>query len=453
MKFQEKELDLDISNEIFQKELKSNASSPMVYDNFFSQIKLVSLDGNNAYVLTPEYLIEFFRLRFYQDIQRVLSNSLEKKVTLNFISSLDEIKNLPNKSVLGENNNFEKHINVTSNLTFENYATSNFNKMALKAAKQICEEYNENYNPLFIYSSSGLGKTHLLHAIGNELTLKEKKCLYINPDSLTRRLVEQLKLKNQEQINKIVDELTSYDCLMFDDVQQYGNKESTLNVLFNIINIMKANKKQIIFCADKKPSDLGGFEQRFLTRFEGGLSIEINNLQFEDVLSILKFKLKENGIDFNLWEEESLKYVARNFSSSIRAIEGAISRIKLFADGDDFFTYDIRTIQNIFKNVTKAVENITPEKVIETVCKYYAVDRKKIISSTRVQEVVIPRKMLIYLIRKNFNFTLKEIGKMVGNQAHSTIIASLNWMEANLKSNPSLKLAIEKIQDTLEKII
>ncbi|ENY68554.1 Chromosomal replication initiator protein [Metamycoplasma auris 15026] len=457
MKYKDEELNLNISNQIFQNELKNTASDEMTYNSFFSSLKLVYFSNSNAYVLVPSHIIDFIKSRFLETIQRAITNALEKKVFIIFVSSLDEIKELNNK----ENSSFivanevETKINnnVKNNLTFDNYAVGNFNKMALKAARRICLQYTDEYNPLFIHSNSGLGKTHLLHAIGNEFAKQNKTCLYINPDILTRRLVEQLRQKNQEQINKIIDELTSYDCLMFDDVQQYGSKESTLNVLFNVINIMKTNNKQIIFCADKGPSDLGGFEQRFLTRFEGGLTIEINNLQLEDVISILKFKLKENNINVELWEDNALRYIARNFSSSIRSIEGAISRIKLFAEGDDFFTYDLQTMQSIFKNVTRSKESITPERIIETVCKYYNVDKKKIMSSSRTQEIVIPRKIITYFLKNNFDFTLKEIGKMVGNQAHSTIIASLNWIEANMQSNSSLKNAIDKIQNILKKII
>ncbi|AZZ65381.1 chromosomal replication initiator protein DnaA [Metamycoplasma phocicerebrale] len=453
MKYKEKEIDLNVSNSILQNELKNTASDSMIYESFFSNLRLVHVDENHAYVKTSPSLIDYIKTNHFQTIQRAIVNTLDKKIILILISSLDEIGPIVDKNKTQSFINNSKISNVKKDLTFKNYATGNFNKMALKAAKKICTEYDDISNPLFIHSNSGLGKTHLLHAIGNELTKQNKNCLYINPDNLTRRLVEQLKSKNQEQINKIVDELTSYDCLMFDDVQQYGNKESTLNVLFNIINTMKTNNKQIIFCADKDPSYLGGFEQRFITRFQGGLIIEINNLQMDDVISILKFKLSENNINPELWEDESLRYIARNFSTSIRAIEGAISRIKLFSEGDDFFTYDIRTIQNIFKNVTKAEESITPEKVIETVCKYYGIEKKKIKSISRAQEIVIPRKIAIYLIRNNFSFTLKEIGKMVGDQAHSTVIASLNWIESNLKSNSTLKMAIEKIQDSLKKIV
>ncbi|MGX9340132.1 chromosomal replication initiator protein DnaA [Mycoplasma sp. 332] len=453
MKYQEAQLNLNVENKILQNELKNNSSDEMVYETFFSRLQLISTDENNAYILAPTYIIDYVKQTYLQTIQRAVINTLEKKLVVVLISSINEIKKIIDNEEAHKFINSEKITNVKNDLTFSNYFIGNFNKITFKAVKQICNEYNDSFNPLFIYSSSGLGKTHLLHAIGNEFKKKNKTCLYINPDNLTRKLVEQLKSRNQEQINKIVDELTSYDCLMFDDVQQYGNKESTLNVLFNIINTMKTQKNQIIFCADKQPNQLGGFEQRFLTRFEGGLITEINDLSVEDVISILKFKLKENDVNPDLWEEESFRYIARNFSSSIRALEGAISRIKLFADGDDFFTYDLRTIQNIFKNVTKAAETITPEKIIETVSKYYGIDKKKISSPTRVKEVVMPRKIVIYLLKHNFDFTLKEIGKIVGDQAHSTVIASLNWVDANLQSNSAIKTAIEKIQNTLKKVI
>ncbi|MBN4089332.1 chromosomal replication initiator protein DnaA [Mycoplasma enhydrae] len=453
MKYEEKEINLSVSNGILQTELKNTASDRMIYNNFFSDLRLVHVDKNSAYIQCWPSIIEYVKTNFFQTIQRAVSNSLERKINLILISSLDEIAQVIDKKKTEKMITESTKSNVKDDLTFSNYATGNFNKMALKAAKKICVNYEDISNPLFIHSNSGLGKTHLLHAIGNELNNQNKKCLYINPDNLTRQLVEQLKSKNQEQINKIVDHLTSYDCLMFDDVQQYGNKESTLNVLFNVINTMKTNGKQIIFCADKEPSDLGGFEQRFITRFQGGLIIEINKLQMDDVISVLKFKLSENGIDPELWEEESLRYIGRNFSTSIRAIEGAISRIKLFAEGDDFFTYDLRTIQNIFKNVTKTEENITPEKILETVCKYYGIEKKQIKSISRSKEVVIPRKIAIYLIRNNFDMTLQEIGKMVGDQAHSTIIASLTWIKNNMKKNAALRTAIEKIQLSFKKVV
>ena len=240
---------------------------------------------------------------------------------------------------------------------------------------------------------------------------------------------------------------------MFDDVQQYANKESTLTVLFNIINIMINAKKQIIITADKKPEDLGGFEQRFVTRFSGGLTLNIASPEMDDVIRILKFKLKQNNINPELWEDESFKFIARNFSVSIRSIEGAINRIKLFSEGDDYFTYDITTIKSIFKNVSQVKDSITPERIIDVVAKFYKLEKKKIVAKTRKKEIVIPRRISMWLIKNNFEYSLEEIGKMFGNQSHSTVIVSIQWIDNNMKSNSALKFAIEKIKENLNKIL
>ena len=140
--------------------------------------------------------------------------------------------------------------------------------------------------------------------------------------------------------------------------------------------------------ADKKPEDLGGFEQRFVTRFSGGLTLNIASPEMDDVIRILKFKLKQNNINPELWEDESFKFIARNFSVSIRSIEGAINRIKLFSEGDDYFTYDIATIKSIFKNVSQVKDSITPERIIDVVAKFYKLEKKKIVAKTRKEEIV-----------------------------------------------------------------
>ena len=212
-------------------------------------------------------------------------------------------------------------------------------------------------------------------------------------------------------------------------------------------------KKQIIITADKKPEDLGGFEQRFVTRFSGGLTLNIASPEMDDVIRILKFKLKQNNINPELWEDESFKFIARNFSVSIRSIEGAINRIKLFSEGDDYFTYDIATIKSIFKNVSQVKDSITPERIIDVVAKFYKLEKKKIVAKTRKEEIVIARRISMWLIKNNFEYSLEEIGKMFGNQSHSTVIVSIQWIDNNMKSNSALKFAIEKIKENLNKIL
>lgn len=447
----EKEINLKVNNITLHQDLKNNISDNMIYDQFFSEVLIVHEENDTVYLLVPELIKDFLRNKYFDLLDRTTKNVYNRKVNVILIGSLSELKSL--EVITTTEKKQIKKSNVKSDLTFSTYAEGKFNSLVLKAAKAIIKTKKTTYSPLFIYGSSGLGKTHLLHAIGNELIKSNKSCFYINPDELTRKLVEQLKNRNQEEINKIVDELTAYDCLMFDDVQQYANKESTLIVLFNILNIMINSNKQIIITADKKPEDLGGFESRFITRFSGGLTVNISNPEMEDVIEILKFKLNQNEINPELWDDESLKFIARNFSVSIRSIEGAINRIKLFSDSDDYFTYDINTIKSIFKNVSQVKDSITPERIIDIVAKYYKLDKKKLVAKTRKYEIVIARRISMWLIKNNFNYSLEEIGKMFGHQSHSTVIVSIQWIDNNMKSNSTLKFAIQKIKENLNKIL
>ena len=447
---EEKLLDLKLNNMAFKNELKNNIGDEVIFEQLFATIEIVHKEANTIYILVPATFKDIIKSRYHDLISRLIKNILGKQNNVIYITHLDELKYL---EVISDEKNNQKKTNIRSDLTFENYASGKFNDLVLKAAKTVYQSNDVIFSPLFIYGGSGLGKTHILHAIGNQLLEKGKTCFYVNPDELTRKLVEQLRNRNQEEINKIVDELTSYDCLMFDDIQQYANKESTLSVLFNIINTMITNKKQIILCADKKPEDLGGFEQRFITRFNGGLIVNILNPEMDDVISILKFKLRINNINPMLWDDESIKFVARNFSSSIRAIEGAINRIILFSQGDEQFSYDIENIKTIFKSMSQVKESITPEKIIEIVAKYYKINKNRIVAKTRKEEVVMARRLAMWSIKNNFNFSLEEIGKMFGNQTHSTVIVSISWIDKNIKTNSSLKVAVENIKDNLSKIL
>lgn len=447
---EEKLLDLKLNNMAFKNELKNNIGDEVIFEQLFATIEIVHKEANTIYILVPATFKDIIKSRYHDLISRLIKNILGKQNNVIYITHLDELKYL---EVISDEKNNQKKTNIRSDLTFENYASGKFNDLVLKAAKTVYQSNDVIFSPLFIYGGSGLGKTHILHAIGNQLLEKGKTSFYVNPDELTRKLVEQLRNRNQEEINKIVDELTSYDCLMFDDIQQYANKESTLSVLFNIINTMITNKKQIILCADKKPEDLGGFEQRFITRFNGGLIVNILNPEMDDVISILKFKLRINNINPMLWDDESIKFVARNFSSSIRAIEGAINRIILFSQGDEQFSYDIENIKTIFKSMSQVKENITPEKIIEIVAKYYKINKNRIVAKTRKEEVVMARRLAMWFIKNNFNFSLEEIGKMFGNQTHSTVIVSISWIDKNIKTNSSLKVAVENIKDNLSKIL
>ncbi|MBU4691039.1 chromosomal replication initiator protein DnaA [Mycoplasma zalophi] len=439
--------DLEINNTLLQQEFESTSNDPILYDSFLTLVKIIKQKDNKVFLHAPEKIRVFLEANYKEYIYRCVNEIYQDAKEIIFSSD--------NLLYNNELKKTQTKINVQPELTFENYTKGKFNEQALLGARTVIENQQGQiaFNPLFIYASSGLGKTHLLHAIGNELIKKGKSCLYIQPNIFIRPIIEHLKNKNQEGINKIIDDCLKYDCLMFDDVQEFGGKENTLNVLFAIINNHISENKQIIISADKTPKELGGFEERFITRFSGGITFKINNPSVEDIINIFKFKIDKELIDSNKFDDKTYKFLARNFSNSIRNIQGAVNKIKIFYINDKNFRYDSEYIKSIFKDVGTVSESVTPEKIVDTVCKYYGIERKKVIDKNRSQNIVKARRVSMWLIKDLFDIPFSDIGKMFSGQTHSSVIASVNYIDKHIKSDSTLSLAISKIKDNLKKIL
>ncbi|MBU4692181.1 chromosomal replication initiator protein DnaA [Mycoplasma zalophi] len=439
--------DLEINNTLLQQEFESTSNDPILYDSFLTLVKIIKQKDNKVFLHAPDKIRVFLEANYKEYIYRCVNEIYQDAKEIIFSSD--------NLLYNNELKKTQTKINVQPELTFENYTKGKFNEQALLGARTVIENQQGQiaFNPLFIYASSGLGKTHLLHAIGNELIKKGKSCLYIQPNIFIRPIIEHLKNKNQEGINKIIDDCLKYDCLMFDDVQEFGGKENTLNVLFAIINNHISENKQIIISADKTPKELGGFEERFITRFSGGITFKINNPSVEDIINIFKFKIDKELIDSNKFDDKTYKFLARNFSNSIRNIQGAVNKIKIFYINDKNFRYDSEYIKSIFKDVGTVSESVTPEKIVDTVCKYYGIERKKVIDKNRSQNIVKARRVSMWLIKDLFDIPFSDIGKMFSGQTHSSVIASVNYIDKHIKSDSTLSLAISKIKDNLKKIL
>ncbi|QJR44284.1 chromosomal replication initiator protein DnaA [Mycoplasma miroungirhinis] len=439
--------DLEINNKLLQQEFESTSNDVILYDSFLSLIKIINHKDNKVFLFVPEQIKVYVESNYKEYIYKCISEIYPN--TKEIIFSSDNISNN------NETQTLQTKINLRPDFTFDSYTKGKFNEQALLGAKTVIENLNGEitFNPLFIYASSGLGKTHLLHAIGNELIKKGKSCLYIQPNIFIRPIIENLKNKNQAGINKIIDDCSKYDCLMFDDVQEFGGKENTLNVLFVIINNHISANKQIIISADKTPTELGGFEERFITRFSGGITFKINNPSVEDIINIFKFKFDKESMDSSKFDDKTYKFLARNFSSSIRNIEGGVNKIKLFYKNDKKFRYDTDYLKSILTDIGVVSESVTPEKIVDTVCKYYGIERKKVIDKNRSQNVVKARRVSMWLIKDLFDIPFNDIGKMFSGQTHSSVIASVNYIDKHIKSDSTLSLAINKIKDNLKKIL
>ncbi|MGL5617822.1 MAG: chromosomal replication initiator protein DnaA [Metamycoplasmataceae bacterium] len=444
------------TNQLYTKnfllEFEKALDDHVTFSNFAAGIKIHATNPNLFHVVfaTKEGL-NYIKSKYPHIIKAINEKIFTNAAKIVYIDK-NSYQNLLSIDSKGAKNDLLKKSKIKIDLTFDNYIDADFNYEAIKGAKKIIESDKVIFSPLFIYSASGLGKTHLMNAIGNELINKNKKVCYIAADLFTKKLVPFLMDSNQEKINKITDIYKDFDVLIFDDIQMYAGKNSTLAVLFNIINHHINENKQIIITSDKKPELLGGFEERFITRFQGGLTIEIKNPSYEDLMKILKVKLLKENIDPSNWEDEALKFIVKNHSNSIRNLEGAINRVKFHDEEIGNIKYTQQVIGKIFSSLKQQKENITKERIVDVVAKYYGLSRTDLQNKSRRKDIVLGRHIAMWLIRDILDVTYKEIGVFFKNRDHSTVLTAIEKIDSQMKMNDSIKSALKKLRQKIESI-
>ncbi len=434
----------------FEKELNDQ----LIFSSFIRGSKVHVINSKLIYVVfASKESIQYINSKYPKIIKLVNGRIFGNKIKVVYIDKIN-FRQLSSNSpeLLTINSDLIKKSNIKQNLIFSEYILGDFNETVIKGAKKIIANPEVLFSPLFIYSSSGLGKTHLLHAIGNEMIAKNKKVCYINPDLFTKKIIPFLMDNNQEKINKIVDTYKDFDVLIFDDIQMYSGKNSTLSVLFNILNHHINENNQIIIASDKEPELLGGFEERFITRFQGGLTLEIENPSHGDLMHILKVKLSKNNIDPTEWEEEALNFIVRNHSNSIRNLEGAINRIKFHEDEIGNIKYTQQVVGKIFSSLKQQKENITKERIVDTVSKYYGLTRTELQNKSRRKDIVLGRHISMWLIRDMLGLTYKEIGVFFKNRDHSTVLMAIEKIDTQMKMNDAIQSALLKLKQKIEYI-
>ena len=414
----------------------------MILNSYIRDIYIVS--SNQTSVIfevnsaqAKEEIINNYLFAFSQAIEGVFEKKLESKFILKGEVVLHKEVKIESKS-------------ISKKFTFDKYVISNFNKEVVEMSKKIVDKPGK-FSPLYIASKSGLGKTHLLHAIGNKAISNGMNSIYVEPNQFTKNIQEAAK-KGGGAISNYADTFKEYDFLLFDDIQNLGDRSVTLKVLFQIINYHIENDKQVVIVSDRVAQELSGFEARFITRFVSGISSTIKEPSTNDMTRILKFKLKLENLNPNDWEKEALLFVAQNNTSSIRSLEGAIKRILFYTENDLNFKYTYITISNIFKDLAVNPSELTPSRIINVVANYYKINKKDIIGKSRKKEFVVPRHIAIFLVRGITNLSYIEIGKVFGGRDHSTIISAVKSIDQNMKLDKSVKLAISTIEQKVKTI-
>lgn len=437
------------NTKIVIKKLKELIDDKMIFESFIQNIRVVSLSNNKIYIIFPTKNDAKFISRSYSNfVDQVIKDVFDSNEYI--MSFEEEFSNLIEEN---DNKNIKvdvKESNLNKRYQLSNYFEAKFNKKIISLGKKVINQEKTFFNPIFIHSSSGLGKTHFINAIGNELVKKGRSVGYINPDTFIKKVTQFLRHSNQDMLSEIIDYYKDFDVLLFDDIQQYGSKPATLNVLFNILNYHIEKENQIIIAADKNPNLLGGFEERFITRFQGGITEEISTPSLDDLMIIFKAKLKQNDLDPNDWENEAIKFIVRNHSSSIRTLEGAINKIEWNRQNElQHVKYTYQTVTQMFSSIAKETTNVTPDTIVDIVAKYYGISKNDILGKSRNKEIILARHISMWLIRNVLNKTYKEIGQYFKGKDHSTVLAAVEKIDYQIKINQTVKDALKVIRSKI----
>ena len=336
---------------------------------------------------------------------------------------------------------------LNQNYTFENFIEGDCNRLARSAGYAVAgKPGGTSFNPLMIYGGVGLGKTHLVQAIGNEIkrTLTDKLVLYVSCEKFTQQFVDALKNNN---INDFVNFYQAMDVLIMDDVHNFAGKEKTQDIFFHIFNHLHQSGKQLIITSDKAPKDLSGLEERLLSRFKWGLSADLQIPDLETRMAILNKKMYFDGIEL---PSEVIEYVAHNIDNNVRELEGAM--VSLLAQSTlNKKEIDLNLAKSMLKNFIKnSSKEISMEYIQKLVCEYFEAPIEMVKSKTRKREIVQARQISMYLAKLHTKTSLKSIGAFFGGRDHSTVIYACQTVDDLIDTDKKFKGYVADIQKKLK---
>ena len=324
---------------------------------------------------------------------------------------------------------------------FDSFIIGPFNELAHAAAQAVQKKPGIMYNPLFIYGSTGYGKTHLIQALGNGLKKQNpgKKIQYVSSEKFSIDYVTSL---GNNRVNEFKEKYRKYDVLIMDDIQFLVGKDKTQEELFHLYNALYENNKQIIFSSDKHPNYINGLEDRLKSRFGSGMIVEITMPEYESRLAILREKMKQQQV---IIPDEIVQYIAETIQSSIRELEGTLNLVVCQAQLKNK-TLSLNEVKTLIKNNAKPTKPVSIKDVVKTVITIYNIDERVIYEKTRRKEVVKPRQVLMYILREDFNISYPLIGQKLGGRDHTTVIHSCEKIKVDIKTDMLLVQEIEQIR-------
>ena len=419
------------------KSLMEQEMTAVSIDTWFGDVDAVALEDTKLVLCVPT---EFKR----NIIQSKFIGTVEKALFDLFSFEVDVALLLPDERERYQAGaGSDKNTSIFSDYTFERFVVGSTNKFAFTAAQKVAEEPGTAYNPLFIYGQSGLGKTHLLQAIANRVkaTHPSFRIMYIKSEDFVNELIGILRRGADMQAFK--DKYRNVDMFLMDDVQFIAGKDSSEEELFHTFNTLYEQHKQIVFTSDRPPQEMLRLEQRLRTRFEQGLSADVQPPDYETRMAILKNKSLERGISIS---DTVLSFVAENITSNVRQIEGVVNKIMAMQELTGA-QVDVDTTIRAIRDILRAKEDFLPsaDTIIHEVARFYEMDAEVIRGQSQNKEIATARNVAMYIIREMTQLSLAEIGQQFGGRHHSTVLNSINRVEKNMKDQPELTEIIKDI--------
>ena len=331
--------------------------------------------------------------------------------------------------------------NLNPRYTFDRFIVGSFNELAYAAAQAVIKRPQQTYNPLFIYGGSGLGKTHLIQAIGNEMkkNFPEKKVLYIPIEKFMNEYVMAMQNNRSQSFR---EKYRKIDVLIVDDIQFISGKDGTQNELFHLFNTLYEQEKNIIFSSDKHPNHIIGLEDRLKTRFNAGMTIDIQEPDIESRIAIIREKVDQNHISI---DNDAVEYLAQTVTGSIREIEGVLNTISMQFELKQK-AMNVLDLKQLIKHSIKPKKNISIDVIVKAISDYYNIDDHIIYEKTRRKEIVKARQMIMFILREDFNESYPSIGMKLGGKDHTTVIHSYEKIKSELAHNATLMKELDDIR-------
>lgn len=433
--------------------IKSKLSS-VSYDTWFKDTKLSKMTEDSISIEVPmSFHKDFLNKNYYELIDNIITSLTGKSYDINFVVEEDIVNNKIeiNNSSQTKLNNFQTNLNPQ--YTFESFVIGDSNRFAQTAAVAVAEQPGKVYNPLFIHGKSGLGKTHLMHAIGNYIVeTTDKKVLYVTSDKFISDFIgiNRKDTENYDVIEHFKEKYRNIDVLIIDDIQFLGGAEKTQGEFFHTFNTLYDANKQIIISSDRSPDDLKLLEERLRTRFRWGLTANIFPPDFDLRCKILKDKM--SGLEgAKLIKDDVIEYIANNCESDVRYLEGSIRRLfayaAMYSPPEINLDFAIEALKDYFGSSVYSNSNIS--KIQKAVADYFNITVENLKSKKRTADINNARQIAMYLCRMITEETTTRIGLEFGNRDHSTVLHAIEKVSKDAKNNEDLKHKLNEIKSKI----